>query len=218
VRHPLSVWARTGRRPPNEHEPGTDRLVRAEFEGRKTNESLYAKLDVVCTYLQDEGLAGTVDSPASFFAGTCEMTWGPVSDAEGVVYFTGETHSTSFGLGGSAKHVLGATGTGHLYSGSMKPVLLAALARRTGMQPEPGHQDNERWQALELSAVMVANYELRGASQRMEFFAKRLLEGPPPPYWGWTGDPRRDWRTGADLPFTISRILLGTPIYVAMAD
>jgi hypothetical protein len=196
------------------------KVIKAEFQGVQTQESLFSKLTIVEQYLEGEGLVGTPDEPKSFFSGTMRLRWGFMDTVMGtelsldeIVFFSGRTDETVVGLGGSRKHVLGEVGRTLKPSGSLTFTLGEALGQvnnseeysaRVGLPDgDEGVRDlegNYRTDALldDVAAVSLGTWN-PGPGQPMEFLAKRLAFGPVNPNIG---------------KFAI----LGTPLFVAMAD
>ncbi len=148
-----------------------------------------ARLEQVVRYLTDFGDLGTVDDPGQFFWGLLPLRWGPTVGADGfpMVYFGGRFGQTVLGLGGSRAHVFG-TPPGPEpqvppMGRSMLPSLLDGITQVDGAEGP--------------DAVRAATDALRGPEQKMEFIAKRLMDGPGP-----DGE----------------RVLLGSPLYVALVD
>jgi len=148
---------------------------------------------------------GTVDEPADYFAGTMPMCWGPYAEyatSLGLVYFGGTTERTTLGLGGSMKHVVGEVGWVDTHSHSVTHVLLGVLQKELRRELPAAGAERPRHRAdptQALMAVSVATHNLNGPEQRLEFLAKRLLSGADP--YGEHG-----------------QTLLGTPLYVALAE
>ncbi len=161
-----------------------------------------ARLERVVRHLHEHGDVGTVDEPGQFFWGLLPMQWGLVGEPAGsaTVYFGGRDGRTLVGLGGAAGHVLGTqqAAPSEFLSPSWLPALLHVLHDPEG--DEQG-QDDDR---AALSTVHRAHSRLRGPAQNVEFVAKRLLHGPSP-------YPELDGRD--DM-----RVLLGSPLYVALVD
>jgi uncharacterized protein DUF7019 len=160
--------------------------------------SRLAKLKIVTEYIQKNEQVGTVDQPTDYFYGTMRLRWGPYAFRETQsVYFGGSTQYTSLGLIGSLKHVIGEIGTSQIdFSSSDVPAIMKALSRMAELSAkiEDERQSNE----YDISLVADATNSLKGPTQRMEFLAKRLIEG-------YSHKQQQ-------------RILLGTPIYVALAE
>jgi hypothetical protein len=159
-----------------------------------------ARLERVARHLQDHGDLGSVDEPGQFFWGLLPMQWGHTIRTR-LVYFGGQTDRTILALGGSIQHVVGASpaGAGPLsLPASLLPSLLAELAPDTTVPAGPlgGGYDPD---VAAFRQVQSAHQRLRGPVENVEFIAKRLLHGPNP-----DGDGRS--------------ILLGSPLYIALAD
>lgn len=178
---------------------------------KPSDETRYAKLQLVDEFLTTSGGVGSVDSPRSYVRATMTMRWGPYvrntlrgGPSTGLIVFGGQTDTTYVGLGGSEHHLIGGRrGESTPTAWSASPYLYAALAPDLGEEPpreildEPG-----RWEDLYqdkrtmLLATLRAIQSMKGPAQRLEFLAKRVLDGP----------------VGSDL------VILGTPIYVAQSD
>ncbi|MER6996819.1 SAVMC3_10250 family protein [Streptomyces sp. NPDC000410] len=155
-----------------------------------------ARLERVVRHLEDHGDLGDVDEPGQYVHGVLPMQWGTVG-SDDAVYFGGRSERTVVGLGGSTGHALGtvvAAPTETRLSASLLPVLVERLAEFA-----PGDEAADA-----LAMVVQANAALRGPAQRFEFVAKRMLHGPHP-------YPELSPRGGMT-------VLLGSPLYVAMAD
>jgi hypothetical protein len=191
------------------------------------DDSRIKRLEAVLTYIQKFGNVGTVDEPDEYFCDTMCMRWGPYgwwrvngeSNGPRPIYFGGSTDKTVFGMGGSARHVIGEIGGAHgrdgepIHSHSATPFLLDYFLRDQFTSGElsrteydrflKGHGDvriagEQNRPGLGLDAIEVATEAMRGPRQRLEFLAKRLL-----------------FRVGVE---TARMVLLGSPLYVALAD
>ncbi|WP_369154328.1 SAVMC3_10250 family protein [Streptomyces sp. R02] len=179
--------------------------------GRRTVETSsdaapVSRLERVLERLDKQDAVGTVEEPGPFFRGRLPMRWGAPArgDDTSQVFFAGRTARTVVALGGSTRHVLGSTddtANGAPLSRSMLPSLMdglrldpriAALLTATDPAP-PGAPDGPA-----LRAVREAADGMRGPAQTLEFVAKRLLRGTDPE----SGE----------------TVLLGSPLYVALAD
>lgn len=153
---------------------------------------------------------GTVDNPDEFVSDELKMRWGPFGEDDPtkgpLVYFGGLTEKTVVGLGGSLNHVIGQPGTSspaarpQQISGSIGPILIHYLMKELGMTSK---KHVEAWEKMEEDMlwarfVELTTLQMRGSIQKLEFLAKRLLEQPA----------HENYR----------HVLLGTPLYVAMAE
>ncbi|KIF67035.1 hypothetical protein HY68_35270 [Streptomyces sp. AcH 505] len=174
--------------------------VRRSVEARVPDRT--AKLERVLRHLDKSGQTGSVDEPGPYFRGSLSMQWGPLPSESGgtLVYFGGRTGQTILGLGGAGSHVLGSGAPQTQdFAPSSAPTLLAGLASALAADGAemPADQPSLAW-------VHTAGRLLRGRPQTVEFVARRLLTGPSP-------YPELDARPGM-------RVLLGSPLYVALAD
>jgi uncharacterized protein DUF7019 len=177
------------------------KVVSATFREKDRASSLYARCEIVVDYLQDNEIIGSVAQPAAYFGGSLPVRWGIFEDkrTDPIVYFGGETGQTVCGLGGSARHIVGAIPGGvstqsmFAISGSglprLLPLIYSADDRTTGLPAI-----NESAGGEEILAFTRA---LTGPLQRVNFLARRLLSVPA-----------RGSRNA----------LLGTPIYIALSD
>ena len=171
-----------------------------------SEKTLYDKLDLVSSYIEKEGTVGTVDSPLQYFKGMLPMRWGSYGRDEKsqLVYFGGITDTgTVLGLGGSMHHVLEKErGGSHAQSHSLSFALANKLSVELNIPLTPGDkyeiEGQSRAFALNdesyLEAVSLATHQMEGPLQDLEFLAQRLVAG---------GEDRK--------------VVLGTPIYVAVA-
>ena len=185
---------------------------KVETEGE---DNRIARLEAVVDFIQQYGNVGSVDEPDEYIADTLSMRWGlfHLPPPKAPVFFAGETEKTVVGLGGSPKHLLGRPGEGEPYDNSLTPALLDCLFKELGWGEDhfKGRGGTPaRTHEIFLRAVEATVRDMKGPSQRLEFLAKRLLHGP---VMKWRYEPLADGRVqlAADA-------LLGTPLYVAMAD
>jgi len=166
----------------------------------------FTRLEAVVTFIREYGNLGTVDEPDDFVEDTLEMRWGPYGEdeeKETLIYFGGVTDRTIVGLGGSMKHVIGSSGATYAHSHSATPTLLRRLKRELKFDEQAVRSpddlgDTEVSDDWSLRAVELATTEVEGPKQRLEFIAKRLLFG--------RGYSKK------------KKVLLATPLYVAMLD
>ena len=190
------------------------KLLKASLKREDPKDTLYSKLKIVVDYIENHMDVGSVDSPREYFKGVLPMCWGPHGqglepiDKGKVVYFGGWTDRTILGLGGSLKHVIGSTdAVSPDSSHSLTPFLLAALYEELKlrklkryyediMSDPKFREDRKAREYYTLLAVSESTRYIAGPMQHLEFLAKRLLEGE----------------------IENMHVLLGTPIYVALAD
>jgi hypothetical protein len=152
-----------------------------------------ARLERVVRHLDDFCDVGTIDEPGQYFRGRLAMRWQQATP--GATYFAGATEETVVGLGGASHHIIGgATPDKDRISPSLLPGLIPGM--RAMLDDEASES------ALELA--YLANRNLRGDEQEMEFVAKRLRHGPSP-------YPELDGGRSV-------HVLVGSPLFVALAD
>jgi len=177
-------------------------LFRAKFNTASIEETRYEKIHVIENHLRRT--IGTIDSPGKYFAGTLDMAWGPYEGYEEMVYFSCATPEVVVGLGGSMYNCIPnplarpTTTT----SFSLSSRLVAALVRRKEIHLSWGglgrHFSNADVNSDALSAIVQSAIRYGLPHQRLKFLAKTVLSG-------------YDEHTGKSA-------LLGTPIYVALAE
>jgi hypothetical protein len=182
------------------------KVLKVRLRETAVPDNRFTRLAAVENYIRRQFSVGTVDEPGPYFAGTMDLRWAQLgeTDEDSVVYFGGMTDRTILGLGGSLRHLVGRQCAGGTVWGSALPFMQAVLAKELGLPVElecrePGMTDDDVEQ-LALQGVSRATCELKGPAQRLEFLAKRLL-----PARGTEQDQK-------------VQALLGTPIYVALAD
>ena len=182
---------------------GFSSTLTANPDNEKT---IYDKLDLVSSFLENEGTIGTVDSPKQYFKVILPMRWGSYGwdEKSQLVYFGGITDAgTVLGLGGSMDDVLGKErGSSHANPNSLPFAIANKLSVELNIPLIPGDkyeiEGQSRAFALNdesyLEAASLATDQMEGSLQNLEFLAQKLIAG---------GDDRR--------------VVLGTPIYVAVA-
>ena len=194
--------------------------VGTSFADKSTEERRYLKLQIVVNFIENNFDVGTVDKPKNYVKGVIPMRWGPFYlgtvqpglGNSGLVWFGGFTPTTVVGLGGSSKHIIGGHyGDSYVRDSSLPSILDAIAQMKDDKIKESEISDRDRDSCLDL--IDWHTRTMPGPVQRLEFLAKRLLEGEGL----HAGLPTREdfhdpeMRRGTHL-------LLGTPIYVAQAD
>jgi hypothetical protein len=196
------------------------KVISATVTGKDRAESRYSKLDLVREYITKNLPVGTVEHPESYFMGTLVMRWayvgtGRPEDAK-LVYFGGEESNVVFGLVGSVQHMLGfgdmSVTRPPTWGGSygLQWIVEQLVESLAAAMDDPeltkinsvGQLKHPRMSPLE--AVAYTTRQLRHPTvsmQSLEFLAKRLVMGKSPV----PGEEELN-------------ILLGTPLYVALAD
>jgi hypothetical protein len=181
-----------------------DNLIGAEvgttIKKDQIEQTRYSRLQVVVKYIekQKDRKIGTVDAPETFFKGTLPMHWGPLT--EKIVYFAGSTEQTILGLGGSLHHVIGSNvGAGGVGGSSMPFEMMTSLIK--GLRLQEPYTDEFFDPEAALVTVESLFGDRRGPGQQLEFLATKYLSGPS--QLAEQGGP--------------TQVLLGSPIYVALA-
>jgi hypothetical protein len=169
-------------------------------------ETRYSRLQVVVNYLEKHQSSdiGTIDAPKAYFKGILPMHWRlippPPRDQPKLVYWGGSTEHTLFGLGGSPRHMIGQAGDATMGEpSSALPYLVAFLAEHLQVAAPPA--DAEPVDPLDcFDAVRATNAQMKGSMPRFEFLAEFLLD-----------DAEHKRIRGHQ------RVMIGSPIYVALA-
>ncbi|OOQ56659.1 alpha/beta hydrolase [Mucilaginibacter pedocola] len=172
---------------------------------------LEKRLLIVLEYLNEEGSVGTLSEPRKYFKGQMGLRWGVSVDnftlPNQIVYFTDFNNNLLVGLGGSSRHLV--TNLGYDFSPDLNSTTFGIL-RWLGKELDkdvrgefyPNYMRDERsYYRSDLYAMHSLARSSLGPVQELEFVAKRLLA---------TSIKNDD---GEDVTY-----LLGTPLYVAMAD
>jgi hypothetical protein len=170
-------------------------------------ETTIAKLTATVRYLEQNESIGTIDQPDAYFRGQLSMVRDSylASDAKDhLVFFGGETDKTIVGLGGFSGNIIGAFRPE--YSGGMSdiPSMFGHLVGRMARPTLDTYEETEIEDPEEMLArtIEFAASQLWGPEEEVEFFARRLAFHSS----GTHRAHREDMN-----------ILLGTPLYVALA-
>jgi hypothetical protein len=184
-------------------------ILSASIVRDKSSATRFSKLAIVTRHIQANHNVGTVDAPGEYISSNNLVRWGPLQQSynyDQIVYFWGETAMSIFGLAGSVHHLIGARGESKTHVASSAPYILAVLTHddpasltTCGGDAIPVDCDNSDFYPL--GGIRAATQRLSGPPQKVEFLAKRLLQGHPP-------DPRCDGKL----------VVLGSPIYVELAE
>lgn len=171
---------------------------------RQPSDTKYSRLRILTDYIEKHVGVSEVDDETvgSYFKGTLPMRWGPLMNPysgqmTNVVFFGGHSTHAQVALAGSLKHVTGNVGNQPTGAASATYYILSVIL--DALRPELGDIDlgmpvfgEDKDNRIALIGVSVALDNLRGPVQKVEFLAKTLLQG--------------------------GYVLLGTPIYVALAE
>ena len=159
-------------------------------------ENRYTKLKSIIKNLEERGRVGTIDNPKSYFKGVLPMRWGLMDDS---LLFVGETDHKVICMGGSSQHITGSQHANPLISYRNHPSLtnhivfnLQQLTHASDISSEEEESASNELAWLIAKALRV----MEGPIEKLEFFAKKLIINP---------NEEREF-------------ILGTPLYVALAD
>lgn len=210
------------------------KLLSLVMKGDPTPETRYSKLNAVLEYMNRTIPIGTVDAPEAYFRGTLPMSWGVLLDVRRypprkrinwlrapfakAVFFSGVTQQTVLGLLGSYKHLVTSPATpkgdplSH-YSPSLHFEITLHWLYRALIDWDSGEVPVQDDWLTDIVCTLLAKMPVR--AQKLEFVAKRHVEQAIP-----TNDPRDERGVAkAEYPYPAQRrLLIGTPIYVAMVD
>ena len=179
------------------------------------NEDRIARLETVIAFIREWGNLGSVDEPDDYIEDSIPMRMSIIPaeslrfqginrpPSDGLVYFAGRTTHTHFGLGGSFKHLIGATdppADSWPYGlGSAATFIVEAL----GETLEPNELDPAVVPdyPLQVGCIHSMAEQANDVLENLEFVAKRLLYYPY-----------------EEIPGEKKAIMLASPLYVAKAD
>lgn len=176
-------------------------MINVNLKNKDNEKSRFDKLRIVTEYIKNNESVGSIDAPLDYFEGELPMRWGPLSHEERSVYFGGKTDSTWIGLAGSISHVVGSnTGNKEGFASMTAQSMLfnIEIALRDDATRFPEYMQH----SLQTSYIIYwATSNISGPEQKLEFLAKRL-------HFGDVEDQRGTRRN----------VLLGTPLYVSLAE
>jgi hypothetical protein len=177
------------------------KVISVTVKERESVESRFSKARIVVEQLQRDFDVGTVDNPRPYFEGSLQLRWGVYPDSrigEPLVYFGGVTQQTILGLGGSARHLIGAVpmppGSTFSLGGSALPSILTVISRAD--QTTETADDDDKGDRAALGEVQAFTNGMTGPRQSLHFLAQRLL-------------------TGRATDQRYQSVLLGSPLFVA---
>jgi len=188
-------------------------------EARGIPENSLTQLDQVVIALNSSNLVGTIESPKGYIGGVLPMTWGMYGfDEDSPITFWGFCEERKYpfsgavmALAGSSYHLLGQQRDGNTHSHSRTEMMTRWFLDNLGEPfdlPDADHRDKFDVDKRPLSESDVANgawlaaTQARGTTAMYEFVAKVLH--------------RSEWPEGFRLQ--TRRIILASPLYVAMAE
>jgi len=185
-------------------------------------ENRITRLETVEQFIREFGRLGSLQRPDDYFEGVMSMGTACFPDIEPMfVYFGAQAESTTVGLWGSLRHLVGQSGLNpgsipssslardaiwHLIRGlehDFEPASASESAKVKVLEREAKKWISQRVNSFEIrperwwELLYIANFETGLQPQQyVEFLAKRLLEHTESGH----------------------RVILGTPLYVALAD
>lgn len=177
-------------------------ILNISFSDKQFEDSFYTKLNTVVEYISNNMNVGSIHSPGEYFRGTLHLRWAHIHPE--IVFWGGKLNETVVGLGGSMRHVLGQNKQNiafpsHSHSAYLADLLMKELQIQT-VEPKVNRKLPEEvfeYRILnsvnEWSESLPTRYD---DIQKFEFLAKKI----------------RYSKLLDSIP-----VLLGTPIYVAIA-
>ncbi|MGV2915828.1 DUF7019 family protein [Streptomyces sp. A1499] len=169
------------------------KVLSVAVQSPRADVTSYDKLDLVEAYLEREFDVSWMTEPRPWFRGDLELRVAGYGSPEGPTFMTGRDGDTVIALIGSAHHLLGQRTAPETIQASYS--MLPSLFRLLDDTPGREHGQDPAHDVLEFAELMTEP-PVYG-----EFLARRLLHGTA------TG------RDGRQVD-----IVVGTPLYVAMAD
>ncbi len=176
------------------------KVISATVKKGEGQQNQFSRLRLLTEYINESREVGSIQFPGKYFAGCLHMRWGIWGEdwsrpEERIVYFTGQAAGTIVGLGGSPHHLIGPSRNEPVLDSMGGKSNLLRILSALSNDPELSIE-LKRYRGLEAesaaSAVMASVEKLPGPAQSLEFLAKSLM--------------------------TSSGVVLGTPLYVALAE
>lgn len=199
------------------------------IKGNISDETRYTKVQIVSEYIEKNLDVGSIEAPSTYFKGILPMRSIIYAGAKTqVVYFGGTTHNRIVVLGGAPEHLIGnkpsenpgppempASTLDHIaytlhklyYEEAHSQIRQVSSITETYLKPESS--------LLKVAAIVATENlmtpELMATTQQLEFLAKTLKQGKSDSFF-FNHTPRG--LEILDSPY----VIIGTPIYVAIAD
>jgi len=181
----------------------------------RNSEDRISRLEAVCDFIRQYGDVGDVDQPGEYVQDVLEMRMltERLYDPP-MVFFCSRTSQTLVGIGGSAQHLIGYVGQDDPPERTpsppdLIPLLMQVLERLPWPEAAEMADVDPEWGLSRIKGFL--NTRPPGIVQRYEFLAKRML-------WEQPKQSRYDHDYEHDLGAHSRKILLASPLYVAMAD
>jgi len=172
----------------------------------ESGDNRIARLETVVRFIRERGNIGTVDEPDVYFEGSLPMKWSDCFvDRTFMAYFGAKTKQTIIGLGATVRHLIGTSEGAVIPMSPSTPAVIGFLSNCLNMEKRDSNSrlDGILAERLKLS-TQLALRSIMGPNQKLGFLAKRLA------YW----PAGAEWRQESNL----TSVLVGIPLYVAMAD
>ncbi|CAM5651825.1 hypothetical protein SALBM135S_05133 [Streptomyces alboniger] len=169
------------------------KVLSVAVQSPRADTTTYDRLDIVEAYLEREFDVSWMTEPRPWFRGDLELRIAGYGTPDGPTFMTGRDGDTVIALVGSARHLLGQRTAPETIQASYS--MLPSLFRLLEDTPGRAHSRDAAHQVLGFAETLTEP-PVYG-----EFLARRLLHGTA------TG------RDGRQVD-----VVVGTPLYVAMAD
>jgi hypothetical protein len=189
------------------------KFLSTTFSQKPNENSKYAKLQLVEDFIQRHFDVGTIDNPQTYFRGSLPLRWGAVeSQSTPIAFFSGMTSHTILGLAGSLRNVIGQVGSsktefpargGNFTAYGVEHILETLRGMRSRDSKIRTYLPAISDGLFDIAKAVVS---MKGPEQKLEFLAIRLLEGD---------EPSKDKELFGKIQ---KKVLLGSPIYVALAE
>jgi hypothetical protein len=207
------------------------KILSTTFSEEPTEATRFSKLKVVNEYIAKNEPLGTVDASEYYFYGKMKIRWIACGD---IVFFFGTTPNTVLILGGASGHLIGSEPAHNMNASTLWGIdrALQEMDREEfglddSVENEPGTIVQKHWgsgmgrDALQFVITVSRVQSRRLPAQSLEFLAKRLWDEKISagfyrirfPYLIEAGMLEEDAISGEE-----PQILIGSPIYVALAE
>lgn len=180
--------------------PGIGKVTLKQEPGEKGG---FHRVAEVCAYLERQRLVGGVHDEQSYFTGEMEMSWGYFEQENLVVLYSSQSGVDTF-LAGSGHHLIGDDrGVPKTrMRGSHMFHVVEALRMVTGREDDERCESDDPvdlacFPGADLFRTVGLRLRSAGIAQRVSFMARRLRD------FGAAGE---------------SKVVIGSPIYVALSD
>lgn len=193
-------------------------------ESRGLEATKYQQLEAITRKLETSDFVGGLDDDKPFIRGTLKLAWnsfGEMSPEESpLTFWGGSVGNTLFGLAGSKYHLTGREGGNRVGAASLTPDIVHWLCKRLDVPMVSFENPKELIPDLRfgLGGDVLTEYDIANAvylaaferpnqtasKTRFEFLAKVLH--------------RSEWPSGFRMGKTINKIILASPVFVALTE